>query len=328
MADYAHKLTDLELKDLEARIREAYDRAGKAVAERADKFFASFKKEADELYSAIGRATNDADKAAATKAYKDFVRRKTTAGKNITDLQSKLAADLTAFNQATADDIASRMNSVFAINHNFAAYSLENTLGLNLQFTLYDERTVERLLRDRPTLLPKPSIDIPLDQRWNRQKIAGEIAQGVLTGEPLPKIAARLQNVVGMNHDSAVRNARTAMTEAQNAGRIESYHYAESIGITLKKEWLATLDERTREEHRMLDGQRVGVDEPFEVMGETIMYPGDPNASGYMVYGCRCTLVSSVDGVEQLDPQYRRDNISGELVENMTYKQWEAARRG
>ena len=56
--------------------------------------------------------------------------------------------------------------------------------------------------------------------------------------------------------------------------------------------------------------------------------PGDPNAEGYLVYGCRCTMVSSVEGVKDLDPVYRRDNISGELIDNMTYKDWEEARRG
>ena len=130
------------------------------------------------------------------------------------------------------------------------------------------------------------------------------------------------------NRNSAIRNARTAITGAENAGRVESYRYAESIGITLQKEWLATLDDRTRDEHRDLDGQRVGVDEPFRVGGDEIMFPGDPDAEGYLVFGCRCSLVSAVEGVKDLDPVYRRDNISGELIEKMNYREWEAARRG
>jgi len=131
-----------------------------------------------------------------------------------------------------------------------------------------------------------------------------------------------------MNRNSAIRNARTAMTSAQNAGRIESYHYAQSIGISLKKEWLATLDNRTRDEHRALDGQKVDVDEPFKIGGEEIMYPGDPDAAGHLVYGCRCTMTSAIDGVEDLDPVYRRDNISGEKIEDMSFKEWESAKRG
>lgn len=328
MEDYAHELTDRELTALEKKIAREYERARDKVQERADKFFGTFRDDAEKLYKAISDAPDATTRLAAEKAYKDFVWRKTVAAKNITDLRDKLAADLTAINQQSAALIGNRMNGIFSLNHNFAAYTLEHDLGLNLQFTLYDEFTVARLLKENPKLLPKPKIDIALDKKWNAQKITSEITQGILTGESIPKIAGRLQNVTDMNRNSAIRNARTAITGAENAGRVESYHYAESIGITLQKEWLATLDDRTRDEHRALDGQRVGVDEPFEVDGAKIMFPGDPDAEGYLVYGCRCTLVSSVEGVKNLDPEYRRDNISGEKIDNMSYREWEAARRG
>jgi len=327
MADYAHELTDSELTALEKKIAAAYERARDKVQERADKFFDTFREDAEKLYKAISDAPDATTRLAAEKAYKDFVWRNTVAAKNITDLRDKLAADMTAINQRSAALIGNRMNGVFSLNHNFAAYTLEHDLGLNLQFTLYDEFTVARLLKENPKLLPKPKIDVALDKKWNAQKITSEITQGILTGESIPKIADRLQNVTDMNRNSAIRNARTAITGAENAGRIESYHYAESIGITLQKEWLATLDDRTRDEHRALDGQRVDVDEPFEVDGEKIMFPGDPNAEGYLVFGCRCSLISAVEGVKDLDPEYRRDNISGELIDKMNYREWESAKK-
>ena len=280
MADLAHELTDRELTALEKRIAREYERARDKVQERADKFFDTFREGAEKLYKAISDAPDATTRLAAEKAYKDFVWRKTVAAKNITDLRDKLAADLTAINQRSAALIGNRMNGVFSLNHNFAAYTLEHDLGLNLQFTLYDEFTVARLLKENPKLLPKPKIDIALDKKWNAQKITSEITQGILTGESIPKIAGRLQNVTDMNRNSAIRNARTAITGAENAGRVESYRYAESIGITLQKEWIATLDDRTRDEHRDLDGQRVDIDEPFRVGGDEIMFPGDPNAEG------------------------------------------------
>lgn len=39
------------------------------------------------------------------------------------------------------------------------------------------------------------------------------------------------------------------------------------MGVQLKKQWLATLDGKTRHEHRMLDGQTVDVEESFGWMG-------------------------------------------------------------
>ena len=87
-----------------------------------------------------------------------------------------------------------------------------------------------------------------------------------------------------------VRYARTAMTSAQNAGRMETLHRAKGMGIQCKKVWLATLDRRTRDSHRNLDGQVRDIDEPFDSDFGKIMFPGDPEGHPGDVYNCRCTL--------------------------------------
>lgn len=78
------------------------------------------------------------------------------------------------------------------------------------------------------------------------------------------------------------------------------------MGIKLKKEWLATLDGRTRHTHAMLDGQTAETDKPFHVDGYEIMYPGDTSAPGYLVYNCRCTLIAALDDVPKAPNPLRR----------------------
>jgi hypothetical protein len=65
-------------------------------------------------------------------------------------------------------------------------------------------------------------------------------------------------------------------------------------------------------------------DEPFKVLGEEIMFPGDPNASPHMVYNCRCTLVADIPGVPDSAQRRAIDPETGEsvLVDNMTYAEW------
>jgi hypothetical protein len=58
------------------------------------------------------------------------------------------------------------------------------------------------------------------------------------------------------------------------------------MGIEMQQTWVATLDGRTRHEHRMLDGQTVPIGEPFEVDGYKIRYPGDPTAEGFLIWNC------------------------------------------
>ncbi len=58
-------------------------------------------------------------------------------------------------------------------------------------------------------------------------------------------------------------------------------------------------DSKTREDHAEADGQEVGMDEPFDVGGEQLMYPGDPAGSAGNVINCRCTVIyTSVQSME------------------------------
>lgn len=97
------------------------------------------------------------------------------------------------------------------------------------------------------------------------------------------------------------------------------------MGIKLKREWVATLDGRTRHAHAMLDGQKAEIGKPFKVDGYDIMFPGDKSAPAYLVYNCRCTLSAVVDGVDTSDAKRRTKDG---LIPDMTYAQWEASRRG
>lgn len=328
MADLAHELTDAELTDLEKRIKSAYERAGAEIQRKADKFFADFKKEADRLYAAVTDAASAEERAIAAKAYKDYLTRKLTQGRNITALREKLAADLSAVNQKTARDVASRMDSVFAFGHNYSAYRLEKELGLNLQYDLYDDEKVSGIVKEKPSAMRKPRIDTKKDIAWNVGLIAGAIASGILVGLPLVAIGAAISKVAEVNERSARANAEMSILHADDSGRADAYKHASDIGLDLQKQWVATLDDKTREEHRELDGQIVDIDEPFVVDGIRIMEPRDPDAPGYMVYGCRCDLAISVKGVGDLDPTYRVNNINGAVIKDMTYREWEAARRG
>jgi len=60
-----------------------------------------------------------------------------------------------------------------------------------------------------------------------------------------------------------------------------------------KKQWAAILDEVTRLNHAIADGQRRRIDEPFNVGGELLRHPGDTslNASAGNVINCRCSAL-------------------------------------
>lgn len=318
--DPAHKETDKILRDMEKRLDEVYKQAYKEARQTADDFMKQFR----EMDKKKRQQVKDGklDKA----EYERWRRTQVFQGNRYHQMADTLAADMTHTNQIAASVINGYLPEVYAVNHNYGTYEIEKGSRINTQYTMYDKQTVERLIRDNPDLLPrKAAVNVPKDQLWNKKHINSAITQGILQGEAIDKIAQRLAaTVTDMSHTSAIRNARTMTTSAQNGGRIDSYKRAESMGIKMLQVWMATLDDRTRHEHRQLDGQKRKVGEAFEVEGEKIFFPGDPAAEPSLVWNCRCTLIGEVEGVNyNLSDVSQRDNKLGD----MTYEEWKEEKR-
>ena len=314
MADYGHKETDKRLELMEKRVGTIYKQASEEMREKLAKWYKDFERLDKQKADLV-------EKGELPKAdYLAWRKRKMVESGRLKALVDTLTEDYVNSDKIAMQIVRGELTDVYALNANYAAYKIEQDANVNLSWTLYDHSTVERLIREEPDILPLPSVNVPLDERWNRQHLNIAITQGILQGESIPHIGDRLQRILGMDRVAAIRSARTATTAAECAGRIDAYKYAESLGIEMQQEWVATLDDRTRHEHRVLDGQRVDIGEAFEVDGATLRYPGDPQAPGYLVYNCRCTLVSAVKGIDQSDAS-RASKLDG-----MSYEDWKAGK--
>lgn len=156
--------------------------------------------------------------------------------------------------------------------------------------------------------MPYKEIDPVKDIAWNVRQMKSEVLQGILQGEDMQAIASRLSNVIGMNENSAVRNARTMVTSAENKGRQDGFYQAEEDGIILEKYWLCVHGERTREAHAAAGNdysksKSIPQNQPFIVGGEKLMFPGDSSmgASGWNLYNCRCSVAAVIKGFRKVD---------------------------
>lgn len=315
--DIAHKETDELIAKLEKRIQDVYSRAAKETQEKLDKYMNAFA-----VKDRIKREKLQAGEI--TQAEYNYWRTgQILIGQRWEEMVDTLSKDLANADKLAQSITQGYMYDAYALNHNYATFLVEQGSLVDTSYTLYDRQTVERLIKDRPALLPKPSDSVAQDikdkkiKRWSKQKIASEVTQGILQGESVDKIARRMRNVAAMGSRAARRNARTAVTGAQNAGRQAGFERAQDMGIDTEKQWLATMDDRTRHEHRLLDGVHVPVDEDFEVDGYKIEYPGDPSAEPEMVYNCRCTMICRIKGFEK-DFTDRHNDALGD----MTYDEW------
>jgi SPP1 gp7 family putative phage head morphogenesis protein len=313
--DYGHAESDRRLKTLERKLKKEYNQAYKEMKAKADAYFVKFADE-DKVKRAMwkeGKITKH--------EYQSWRQAKMITGKRYRDMENILVNDMLKADKIATEMISGHRVDIYTLNVNYGMYEVCEKAGVNLSFSLYSHETVERLIKDNPTLLPKPSVSIPAEKRWAKSKIRSAVTQGVLQGESVYKIATRLRKVTDSGVSSSIRYARTATTSAESAGRINAYHNAEDLGIELEKTWLATLDDRTREEHANLDGQSVPVDDVFETNGYEIAYPGDPDAANEMVWNCRCTLVCNIKNHQYRDERWSR------LAPDVTYEEWKKGRR-
>lgn len=121
------------------------------------------------------------------------------------------------------------------------------------------------------------------------KKLKNALAEGVLNGESVDQLAKRVVGVFDIRILSSSETiARTEVLSSNNAGT--NFGYKQS-GVVAKKEWLATRDSRTRDSHAHADGQQVDLNEKFDIDGEALEYPGDPNGSAENIINCRCTTI-------------------------------------
>lgn len=324
--DRGYELTEALLKKLERKIGSVYTEAAEEMQKTIDEYLARFIGRDEEMREAMEREE------ITPAQYQQWRMTQIARGERYEAMRDELAERATKANEVAVAYVNDETPGVYSLNRNYTAYVIEQAAG-DCGFDLFDEQTVKRLIKEQPDLMPhypeKRAVRRGIDLAYGKKQITAGIRSGILQGKTIRGIADDLQKrITSMNRASAIRTARTAVTTAQNAGRQDSYEAAAKMGIRVRKRWIAAKDDRTRHDHGAADGQIVMWDEPFEVGGFEMMFPGDRSggAPGRLIYNCRCTMATvEKDGIEAEPRQMRvRNPATGrnELISEMTYTQW------
>lgn len=312
----ARKETDAILEKLEKRIRKEYQQAAKEVEGKLADYLRRYdiknSIKADQLKRGV----------ITQKEYNEWRRGQIMMGKRWAEMRDTLANDLHNTNEIARNLVQKEMPKVYAVNHDYATFEVEHLSKMDTSYTLYNHRAVERVFRDNPKIYhdagkrTKKRIREGLEKAWDKHQIESVMIQGIMQGESIPNLSKRLHKVTEGDYKAAIRNARTMTTGIENAGHQDAYHRANDLGIKTKNQWDATLDDRTRHSHRVLDGEVREVGEKFSNGCE---YPGDPNGDPAEIYNCRCRLRCVIAGFEKdMSDLTRRNSKLGD----MTYEEW------
>mgnify|MGYP003292048634 CR=1 FL=1 len=312
-ADYGRVIVDNQLQDLEARITRVYADASHSMKQKLDNYFDKYADADKAMRNKVDNNEITMDQYIEWRNKKIMHTEKMTA--QIADLtQTMLHADQTAMAM-----VRETLPETYATSYNFGGYRGEayaQAAGIDYtSFTIYNKDTVRILAKDNPKLLPDPKVDIPKDKRWNRQHIQSAITQGILQGESINKISARLLQVTDMDKKAAIRNARTMVNGVENRGRKDATERVVEAGIPMVEVWSATNDDRTRESHLLLDGKQPNEDGYFD---NGCMYPGDPEGAAEEVYNCRCALLSFIKGIDHSEEV----SLNKEMMDGEGFDDW------
>lgn len=127
-----------------------------------------------------------------------------------------------------------------------------------------------------------------------REATQQAVAEGIASQAALGKlIQSRVTEQGGLL--ARARSRVIARTESHGSANAATQIAAQSTGLPMSKEWVASGGSRTRDDHADADGQTVPLNTPFVVGGEELMFPGDPNGSAENVISCRCASVHVVE---------------------------------
>ena len=238
-----------------------------------------------------------------------------------------LAAGLSKAGESSQMLMSARLQESAAIGRKVAAWQIDNMAGVNVtRFIASDTATLA--LTGIGTYHGKYDLKAwqgVADRKACRETIRKAVSRGLLTGEHPERIARRIEGVFDGTeplspHKRAVRIARTETASIMSEAAQETMRAANDSGVRVLNRWDATLDGKTRDSHRAVDGEVREVGEKFS---NGLRRVGDGGPADRI--NCRCCMTPVLEGFEP-DSPLRRDNESGEMLPYMTYAEWERTR--
>jgi hypothetical protein len=130
------------------------------------------------------------------------------------------------------------------------------------------------------------------------ERAVTSLREGIELGETQDELKQRMLAVFSedgtqLGDSRAQRIAMTEATSAFNAGVLAAAQALTGPDRPLVKQWQTRRDTKVREAHADTDGQIQFLDDPFDVAGVQMQFPGDPTAPIGLLANCRCVLRTS-----------------------------------
>lgn len=248
----------------------------------------------------------------------------------LTKTEQQLAGILSNMYRRNKRFLYQQMEAAFLAGYFEQVFELEMQSDILLGFGGVNERAFTQLLDSSLT-------GLTLNERLkkNEREIVAQtrqaLAQALAQGESYQQTAKRFLDVYEGDTAKAIRIAWTETHRAEEEAAFQAREKAREK-LDFEEIWLATLDGRTRDSHKKMDGKKKNENGFFKVGRYDARYPGDPRLPAKEVVHCRCTVVTRFKdrplgerrGRKSLDESTLQNNEK--FPANMTYGEWYQSR--
>ena len=301
--DRAADITNQRMLDLAERLKLIYSEAAETALAReksAIEKLAAFDKQVEKL---IEQGVDSDTIRRRQLSYRRAVERETGIVRNI-------SAEIANTSETARRIIDGVRLNVYDINYRGALSGVDNQLGFGVDWTIYYRNQLRVILSgewqpfekvEAREIFVRSQMDISRgyvrerafgrlgDDRIIVTRLQNELAKSVILGESAQQIATRIKKVGEMSRRQAVTIARTEIMRVANQGRMLGFTQAyNDYGIEMQKQWIATLDNKTRDSHAHMHLERAELDEKFT---NGLMQPGGDGPPEEVI-NCRCIVVS------------------------------------
>jgi len=236
-------------------------------------------------------------------------------------MQRDLDAAILELSRTQSKEVQALLSEVYSEGYNRMGWLAEQATGINLRWYQLPKDYIKKAIQN-----PVSGLTLNEILEKNRQeilwRIRQEVTQGLIKGESYFDTAERLKEALEGNYAKAQRIVWTESHRCKEEAQLEAMQKMQEKGVEAKRMWVATLDDRTRDTHRELDGQMEDKDGYFHIRGLKAQAPGMFGVASEDI-NCRCTTIFVFEGSE---PRTRMIQGKG-ISDYITYSEWKRQKK-
>ena len=271
-------------KQLERQISREYGKARKEIGETMQKHYEHYIKTDTEKREQLARGEITQEE------YDGWLKYQKTTLTRDKELLATVDKELLNAEATSAKWINGELPYAYLDGHNDTVHNIAAKVD-DYSYSLLDKNAVRAMAKSGDLPIVTYTAGTEKHTAYINKKARQAITQGIIQGDSVRDVSKRVSKALGDLTDkerkATIRNTRTLMNGAHNAGNYAAMEEATENGIIIDKQWIATHDARTRDSHAEIDGEIVKWDEEFS---NGLRYPQDFWGEPSEVYNCRCTM--------------------------------------